>query len=408
MVKAVDLVRENELPFAVRSGGHSFAGHSTSDGGVIIDLSHMNGIEVDAPARRVRMGPGARWRAVDAATQAHGLATTGGTVSEVGVAGYILGGGTGYLARKHGLACDHLVSAEVVTASGDVLRASEDENPDLFWGLRGGGANLGIVTSFESRLHEVGPTVLGGQIVHPFDDAAGVLRAYRKVMETAPAELTCYAFLVRLPPLDAFPAEHQGKPAVSLVIGYVGDLDEGRRVVRDVEAIGQPIVSAIDEMPYTILQTMFDEAMPAGVRRYSRAHLMNDLSDAALDAAIDCGASLPTLFSSAYFEPWGAAVSRIDPAATAMPHRAAAFSFHVVAGWTDPAEDHRLIGWARSSHDALAPFSSGGGYVNLLSGDEDYPQRIAYGENLQRLQLLKKRWDPCNLFRSNHNVSPAP
>ena len=389
------------------SGGHDYAGNSTSDGGLLLDLSRMCSVSVDPDARRVRVGPGARWGAVDAATQAHGLVAVGGTVSIVGVAGFTLGGGQGWLTRKHGLACDNLVEAEVVTADGEIVRASERENPDLFWGLRGGGGNLGVVTSFEFRLHDLEHHVLAGQIVYPFDRAAEALRLYRDYFATAPDEMTVFPFFYRVPPVDGFPEATHGEVVIAFVIGYVGDPSEGKRAVAPFGQLGDPILSAVSPCPYVDLQQSFDAGMGPGHRWYTRSHDFDEVSDACIDALV---ASLdPFLgpYTAVYLGPGGGAVARLADDATAYPNRGSAHYVHVLAGWDDPAEDGEVMTWARGVADAVAPFANGSVYVNLLGEDEGERVPDAYGANYGRLAELKARWDPENVFRNNHNVEPA-
>lgn len=407
VIAAVNFAREHGVPVALRSGGHSYAGNSVLDGGLLIDLSEMNDVEVDPDARTARVGPAAKWRTFDEAAQKFGLATTGCTVSNVGVGGYALGGGTGYLARKYGICADNVLGLDVVTANGELVRASENENEDLFWALRGGSGNFGVVTSFEFQLHEVGPEVLAGQIVHPFDNAAEVLRFYRDFMADAPDELTCYAFILNVPPIEAFPEEYHGKPAVFLIIGYVGAIAEGEKVLQPLRDVGDPILTMVGPMPYTAMQQMFDEGMADGRRCYSQAHVLKEISDEAIETILRYTETLPGPFSSAYFEPFGGAINRVDPTATAFPHRDAAYEFHIFPGWLDPEQDDELIQWAQDFHAALAPHTSGGVYVNLLSQDEQERVPQAYGPNYERLTRIKKQWDPDNLFRMNHNIEPA-
>lgn len=406
VIAAVNFARENGVLLSVRSTGHSYAGNSVCEGGLVIDLSAMNAVRVDPTAKKAHVQPGATWGEIDHETQAHGLATTGATVSTVGVAGYTLGGGTGYLARKRGLSLDNLLSVDVVTASGDLLHASENQNADLFWGLRGGSGNLGIVTSFEFALHEVGPEVLAGQIVYPFEQAREVLRYWRDFMAEAPEELQCYAFIIHIPPIPAFPEEFHGKTALDLVAAYVGPVADGEQVLQSLRSFGRPILDGVFPQPYTALQQTFDAGMPKGLRWYSKAHYFDRLSDDAIDTLLSYTDPLPGPYTAVYFEPGGGAVGRIDPAATAFPHREAAFGFQIFPGWADPAADAELTGWARDFYGAMAPFATDGVYVNLLGHDEEERVRAAYGRSYGRLAQLKERYDPANLFRVNHNVVP--
>lgn len=406
VMAAVDFARDNELLLAVRGTGHSYAGHSTCEGGILLDLSGMDSVRVDPRARRARVGPGATWGGIDHETQALCLATTGATVSTVGVAGYTLGGGTGHLARKYGLSLDNLLSADVVTADGRMVHASEEHEPDLFWGLRGGGGNLGVVTSFEFTLHDVGPEILAGQVIHRFEDAGDVLRFYRSFMAEAPDELQCYAFLLGIPPIPAFPEELHGKTALSLVVAYAGEVADGQSALEPLRNFGSPVVDGVQPQPYTTLQTAFDQGMPKGHRWYSRARYLDALPDAAIDTLLDGVDPLPGPFSMVYLEPLGGAIARIPSTATAFPHRSASYSLHIFPGWNDPADDDRMKTWARELHEAMAPHSIGGVYVNLLGSDEGERVRAAYGENYQRLAQLKNTYDPRNLFNMNWNVEP--
>lgn len=403
---AVRLAREQHLLLAVRSGGHDYAGNSMCEGGLVIDLSGINAVTVDAASRTARVGAGARWGEVDREVQAHGLACTGGTVSRVGVAGYTLGGGTGWLVRKHGLALDNVTALDVVLANGEIVRASGDENADLFWALRGGSGNVGIVTSFEYRLHELDPLVLAGQILYPLADAAGVLRACRAFLVDAPDEVQIYPFFLRVPPLDVFPEDYHGQVVLNLVVGYLGDPDRGKEVLAPVLQLGKPFLHRVEPTKYLDLQQTFDAAMPPGGRWYSRAHFLRGLPDDAIDTILRHTADMPGTFTVAYLETMGGAIARVDPAATAFPHREADFELHIFPGWTDPADDEAIMEWARTFHKDMAPWSTGGVYVNLLGGDEPDGPRSAYGTNYQRLADIKRRYDPDNLFRMNHNITP--
>ena len=404
---AVDLARESGLLVSVRSGGHDYAGNSVCDGGLMIDLSQMTAVDVDAAARTMRVQPGARWAAIDRQTQQFGLATTGGTVSSVGVAGYTLGGGTGHLSRKYGLALDNLLSADVLTAAGDLVQASDAEHADLFWGLRGGSGNFGIVTSLEFRLHELGTQVLAGQIIHPFEDARDVLRLYRSFIAGAPDDVQCYAFFIRVPPLPAFAPETHGTVALDLVVSHSGPLSDGEERLAPLRELGTPLLDTVAPIPYVTLQQAFDAGM-AGVNRwYSRAHYLPELTDGAIDTIVAQVADLPGEFTLVYLEAEGGAIGRVDPAATAFPHRDARFSLHIFPGWSRPADDDAMMTWAQSFHREMSPHATGGVYVNLLGGDEPDRARSAYGSNYDRLRDLKRKYDPGNFFRMNHNVDPG-
>ena len=408
VMAAVDVARAHDVPITVKSGGHDYAGQSARDGGLMLDLSQMNGIHVDPNAKTAQVQAGATWGAFDHEAQAFGLATPGPTVSTVGVAGSTLGGGTGYLARKHGLALDNLMAADVVTAEGELVHASERENADLFWGLRGGSGNLGLVTAFTFQLHEVGPTVLAGQIVYPMDAARDVLRRYRDVMADAPDALQVYAFFIQVPPTPAFPDAYHGKTALDLVVAYAGDPETGSDVLRPLRDVGDPVLDGVHPQAYTALQRTFDAGVPKGHRWYSKAHYLDRLSDAAIDTVVERVDPLPGPFSMVYFEPLGGAIADVDPAATAFPHRSAAYTFHILTGWDDPGQDDAIIDWTRAFHEAMTPHATGGVYLNLLGADETKRVPAAYGDNLERLATLKHQWDPENLFCNNHNVEPTP
>lgn len=403
----VRLARERSLPLAVRSGGHSYAGHSTCDDGLVLDLSRMDGVRVDPEARTARVQPGARWGAVDHEAQAFGLVTPGGTVSTVGVGGLALGGGSGHLVRRYGLTLDNLLSADVVTAGGELVQADADRNPDLFWGLRGAGANLGVVTSLEFRLHDFGPQVMAGQVIYPFGAAPDVLRAYRDLMLEAPDALQCYAFFFRLPADPAFPEDRHGEIVLDLIVSYAGSPEEGREFVQPFRELSDPVADFVQPTRFTDLQKSFDAGLPAGERYYSRAHYLQGLPDEAIEVLVESVEGMKGTFTMAYLEPMGGAVGRIPPGATAFAHRTAPFSFHVLSGWSDPAQDDETMAWTRELHGAMKPFSTGGVYVNLLGEDEGARARAAYGSNYERLQRVKAEWDPDNLFRTNANIVPA-
>ena len=406
VVAAVRFAGDHGLAVGVKGGGHDYAGNTAIQGGLLVDLSPMRRVEVDPTERTARVAGGALWGDLDAAAQEHGLATTGPTVSTVGVAGATLGGGSGWLLRKHGLSLDNLLAAELVTASGDTVRASETENPELFWALRGGGSNLGVVTALELRLHPLGPEILAGQVFHRLDDAGAVLRRYREVMADAPEEVMAYAFFLRVPPIEGFLEEHHGEVVLDLVIAYAGPVEDAESALRPLRELGTPLADTTAPVPYTALQQSFDEGLPPDQRYLSLAHYLDDLDDDLVDVLVAGAAELRGGFTIAYLEPLGGAVGRVPSDATAFPHRDAAFSFHVLAGWADQGADDEVMGWARGLHRAVAPYSNGGVYVNLLSGDVDRV-RAAYGPNYERLARVKAEWDPDNRFRLNHNVPPA-
>ena len=404
---ALAFARRNGVAITVRGGGHDYAGNSVCDNGLVIDLSRMDKVEIDLEARTARAQAGARWNAVDQASLAHGLAAAGGTVSSVGVAGFTLGGGVGHLVRSHGLAVDNLVSAEVITVDGKTVQANETENPDLFWAIRGGGGNFGIVTAFTFRLHKIGTQALVGQIIYPFEEFRQVMTAYREFMRNAPDELMVYAFLFRVPPIPAFAKEHHGEVVLDLVLVQTGDLEQAARQVQPLRELGHPILDAVGPQPYIDIQKTFDAGMPAGLRWFSRAGFLDTLTDEALDIIEDETRNLAGITTIVYLTPGGGAVNRVAPTATPYPHRSADYAYHIFPGWIDEADDEANISWARAFQDRLAPLADGGVYVNMLGEDETDRVRAAYGANFDRLMEIKRKWDPDNILRRNHNIPPA-
>jgi FAD/FMN-containing dehydrogenase len=398
----VGFARQERLPLSVKGGGHAYAGQTVADGGLLIDVSPMNQVEVDGQARTARVQAGARLGDLDARTQAVGLAASTGTVSTVGIAGLTLGGGSGWLSRMHGLAVDNLLAATVVTADGRIVRASASEHADLFWALRGAGANFGVVTSFEFRLHPLGPEVLSGQIVFPFDRAASVLRAWREFMKEAEDEIQCYAFVLRIPPIPEFPHEAHGQIAVDLVLFHPDP--SAQDVFRPLLDLEEPILAFAVAQPYMQLQQTFDAGLPKGQRYESRSRDLAELPDEAIEAFVARIGDLPGEFTMAYIGANGGAIGRVDARATAFAGRRAPFAYHVLSGWTDRSRDATIAGWTRDIHQAMAPWDAGTVYVNLLGTDEQARVPAAYGDNYQRLVELKRTWDPDNLFRTNHNI----
>jgi len=404
---AVTIARDNGLRLSVKGGGHAFAANTVADGGLLIDLSPMKAVEVDPASRTARVEAGARWGEVDPLVQEHGLASPGGTVSTVGVAGYTLGGGAGYLARRYGMAIDNLLSVDVVTADGELRHVSERHHPDLFWALRGGGGNFGVATRFEFRLHEVGPEVLAGQVFHRFEDAPRVLRAYRDYMASAPEDVQCYPFFLRVPPLEMFPEAYHGQLALDLVVFHARTGDQAEATLRPLVEAGDPFLAAVGPQPYTDVLRQFDVGLPAGQRYESRSHDLPAITDDVIATLMEHLPDMSGEFTSAYLGALGGATARVDSADTAFPHRAAAFSFHIMAGWSDPTHDAAVTGWTQRVHDAMTPHATGGVYVNVLGDGEASRIRAAYGENWDRLVELKRRWDPDNVLRTNHNVPPT-
>lgn len=406
VIEAVNHAREHDLIVAVRGGGHSFAGKSVCDGGLMIDLSPMRAVRVSPDGRTVRVQGGATWSDVDHETQAFGLATTGGLISHTGVAGLTLGGGIGWLARKHGLACDNLVSADVVTADGRLVHASEHDNPDLFWGLRGGSGNFGVVTSFEFQLHPVGPEVLGGFIIHPFEAAADGLRFYREFMADAPDEVACYAMFANVPTTPPFPEAHQGRTGLFFAACYTGPVDDATEAMAPLRAFGNPILDTLQPMPYATLQKAFDEAQKPGNRWYGKSGFWDEMTDEAIDTLVRGVDPLSGPMTMVFFERMGGAVGRVPASATAFPHRDAPFNFGITAGWTDAADDEKNMAWTRQLHATLSSHDAGV-YVNYASEDETGRTGDAYGRNYDRLVEVKNAWDPKNFFRMNMNITPT-
>jgi len=374
---------------------------------MVIDLSQMRNVDVDPVARTARVEAGATLGDVDAATQRHGLATPLGINSTTGVAGLTLGGGFGWLSRKYGLTIDNLLSAEIVTAAGQRIHVSEVENGDLFWGIRGGGGNFGVVTSFEYRVHPVGPEVLAGLIVHPLDDAPAVLRYYREFAEAAPEELSCWFVMRQAPPLPFLPPEWHGREILVLAACWSGDIAEGERVLKPLREFGNPIADVIAPSPYAGWQTVLDPLLTPGARNYWKSHDFTELSDGLIDVFVDHARRIPDPQSEIAFAQLGGAVSRVAADATAYTAREAQFAMNVHGRWADPALDDACIGWAKSLFAAAAPFATGGVYVNFLTQDEADRVQTAYGSNYARLARLKMQYDPKNMFRMNQNIRPA-
>ncbi len=394
---AVNFARERKLPVAVRGGGHNVSGSGSCDGGLQLDMSRLTRIEVDSTSRRARVEAGATCGEFDRATQAFGLATTGGICSKTGVAGLTLGGGFGWLMRKYGLALDNLVSLDVVTADGELRTASASENPDLFFGLRGSQSNLGIVTSLEYRLHPVGPTVLAGMVLHPLERGREVLRFYRDYTSGAPDEMSASACLLKSP---------DGHPMVAIVLCYIGPLEEGQRLVEPLRTFGPPVMDTLQPMPYVGAQSMIDESFPHGRFNYWKSSMLNALSNEVIDVLVEGYREAESPFSSVLIEHLGGAVSRVAPEVTAFPHRNAAYDVVIMPIWTAAADSPAHIAWADSLWQSIQAFSSSGVYVNYLAHEGEDRIQAAYGQNFARLALLKAKYDPANIFRCNQNVRP--
>ncbi len=407
VIHTVRFAVEHKLLLSVRGGGHNIAGSAVCEGGVMIDLGPMKSVRIDPKAMTARVEPGVTLGGFDRESQAFGLATPLGINSTTGVSGLTLGGGFGWLSRKFGLTIDNLISADVVTATGDLVKASGTENPDLFWGIRGGGGNFGIVTSFEFRLHKVGPEVLAGLIIHPLDAAKDVLRFYRDFVKTTPPEFTCWYVLRLAPPLPFLPAEWHGKGILALAACYAGNVKDGERVAAPLRKFGKPLADIIGPMPYAAWQTILDPLLAPGMRNYWKTHDFREVSDGLIDTLIAYARKIPDPQTEIAFAFLGEGVTSVPKEATAYTHRDAAFVLNVHGRWDNAANDTKCIGWARELFKAAAPFATGGAYVNFLTQEEEDRVRAAYGSNYDRLATLKKKYDPLNLFRTNMNILPA-
>jgi FAD/FMN-containing dehydrogenase len=405
VVATVNAAREQGLELAVRGGAHSVPGFGTTDGGIVCDLSAMAAVDVDPHARTARVGGGATLHDLDAATHAHGLATPAGIISTTGVGGLTLGGGIGHLSRRFGLSCDNLLGAEVVTAGGDVVRASESENADLFWALRGGSGNFGVVTEFEFRLHEV-KDVYGGPIFYPVDRAGEVMAIYREFIETAPEELGAFFAFQIAPPLEFIPAEHHGETMCLIVTCWSGDPDDGPSAVAPLLDAAPVVAQGLGVMPYPALNSAFDALLPPGLQHYWKAAFVTDLTDDAIRAHLTWGPEVPCVESTMHLYPINGASQRVPSDATAWGHRDASFACVIAGMWPDPADTDANTAWVRSYFDAVSPHSEPGGYVNFLSDDDAARRRDSYGTSYERLREVKRRYDPTNVFRRNQNIEP--
>jgi hypothetical protein len=409
VVAAVRFARDRDLMVAVRSGGHGVGGHALCDGGLVIDLSPMKGIRVDPATRTAHAEAGVLWGELDRETQLFGLATVGGIVTHTGIAGLTLGGGIGWLTRKHGATVDNLLSANVVTAQGEFVTASKEENPDLFWAIRGGGGNFGIVTSFEYRLHPVGPIVLAGPVFHSLEHAPEVLRFYREFIAAAPDELTTIFDLSVAPPVPFLPEEVHGKPIVMVGACYAGSPDAGAEVLRPLKQFGRPITDLLEPKPYTALQSMFDPLVPHGWHRYWKSVELQSLTDDAIDTLVEHASGFTSPKSYCIVFQLGGALARVGEDETAFSQRDAAHNVNINAVWTeeDPGAE-RHIAWARDFFNAMQPHAGGRVYVNFLGEEGDNRVRQAYGApNYERLVKLKRAFDPTNFFRLNQNIQPG-
>jgi FAD/FMN-containing dehydrogenase len=403
IVAAVNHARERQAEISVRGGGHNVAGRAVTEGGVMIDLSLMRGIHVDPPGRSARAQGGVTWGELNRETQLHGLAVTGGTISTTGIAGLTLGGGLGHLMGKHGMAADNLISAEVVTASGRVVTASETEHSDLLWALRGGGGNFGVVSSFEYRLHAVGPIITGGLAIHPFSDAAAVLGFFRDFTATVPDEVGLIGALIHAP-------DGSGAKLAAIVVCHAGSESQAQEDLAELLAFGSPLDVQIGPMPYSAVNMMLDAGFPEGALSYWKSSFLSELSDAAIEVAVTQFANCTSSpMSAIVFEYLHGAATRVPVDATAVPHRSEGYNFLAVGEWMDPATTDVNVAWARDAFAAMQPFTGKLRYANYLDEDDmrEDPARAAYGPNIDRLVQVKNAYDPDNMFRMNTNILPS-
>ena len=392
---------------AVRGGGHSVPGFGTADDAIVVDLSGMTSVEVDPKTQIARVGGGATWGMMNDATMAHGLATTGGIVASTGVGGLTLGGGVGYLTRAHGLSCDNLLSAEVVLADGSIVTASEDEQPDLFWALRGGGGNFGVVTEFTFRLHPVPENIYGGLILFEQEAAGDLFRSFDQFIDGAPREYGGYPAWHLAPPLPFIPADRVGEPFPALVSCWTGDHDSGAKVLQGFRDVGPVMAEHVGAIPYTALNSLFDPLLPRGLQHYWKAVFAGDLTDEAIAVHAEHGQRMPAVNCAVHLYPVNGAAHDVAPGATAWGHRDAKYATVIAGMWPDPADNDKNIRWVKDYYAALAPHSQPGGYVNFASADDQVKVRDNFGAGYDRLAQVKRRYDPANLFHLNQNITPV-
>lgn len=407
VMQAIQFGRTHNLLISIRGGGHNIAGNAVCDDGLMIDLSLMKDVQVDVTTRTASVGPGCTLADFDRVVQAHGLATPLGINSTTGVAGLTLGGGFGWLSRKYGMTIDNLLSAEVITADGRQLNASESENADLFWGLRGGGGNFGVVTRFDFQLHPVGPNVLSGLIVFPFEQAKSVISQFARFTETMPEELNVWMVTRKAPPLSFLPAEVHGREMIALALCYVGDPEEGERIIAPLREFGTVLGEHVGVQPYTAWQQAFDPLLAKGARNYWKSHNFAQISDGVIDAIIEYAARLPSPHCEIFIGTIGGQTTRVAPEAMAYSSRDANYVMNVHGRWETAAEDERCIAWAREFFARSQPFASSGAYINFLTQEETDRIAFAYGATWNRLVELKSKYDPTNLFRMNQNIKPV-
>jgi FAD/FMN-containing dehydrogenase len=408
VVAAVTFARDQGLPISVYGGGHGVTGAAVVDDGLVVDMRGMKAIEVDPETHTVRAEAGLNWGAFDAATQAHGLAVTGGRVPDTGIAGLALGSGSGWLERKLGFTCDNLIGAEVVTADGRVVKASADEHPDLFWGLRGGGGNFGVVTAFYLQLHPIGPIVLGGLLAWPAPMAGEVVRFWRDFMTSAPDEVGSALAFITAPPADFVPEPVRGHPILGCVVCYAGDVEEGEAVMRPLREFGPPPLDLLQPMPYTAVQDLITEANPHGRRNYWSADFLGELPDEAVDTLVEHATNPVSPFSQMLLVAGGGAIARVPEDATAFGERTAPFNMHYLSMWESEADDEQNIAYTRAIASAMKPWTTGRAYLNFIGDEGLHRIEASFGEKkYARLQEIKAKWDPDNLFRHNQNIKPA-
>ena len=405
--QAIGFARDNRLEISIRGGGHNIAGNAVNDNGLMIDLSTLKKVRVDVKTKRANVDPGATLFDFDAAVQSHGLATPVGVNSTTGIAGLTLGGGFGWLTRKYGLTIDNLISAEVITADGQKRTASEKDNADLFWAIRGGGGNFGVITQFEFGLHPVGPEVLAGLLVFPFHQAKQILAGYREFMNAAPEELNVWGVMRQAPPLPFLPESVHGKEVIVLAVFYTGEISSGQKLVDTLRGLGTLHGEHVGPVPYSQWQQAFDPLLTPGARNYWKSHNFTQLSDGAFQTMIDYAGKLPSPHCEIFLACVSGAANRVPAKAMAYHSRDAKFILNVHGRWESAADDQKCIGWARDFFKASAPFASGDAYVNFMTADEGERVLAVYGDNYHRLAEIKKKYDPDNLFHFNQNIRPV-
>lgn len=406
VLHAVRFAKENNLELSVRGGGHHIAGNSITENGLTIDFSNMRNVQVDVDRKRAYVQPGATLGDFDKTTQAYGLTTPTGINSTTGIAGLTLGGGFGWLTRQYGMTIDNLASAEIVTADGIKYKASENENTDLFWAIRGGGGNFGVVTSFEFDLHEVGPEIFAGLLVFPFDQVTQVMKQYRDFINAAPEELNVWVVARHAPPLPFLPEEIHNKMVLVLAVFYNGENRKGENLVKYLRKFGSPVGEHIGVQPYVQWQQAFDPLLTPGARNYWKSHNFTEISDGLIEAVNEYAQTMPTLQTEIFIGSIAGAANRVPSSSTAYASRDAKYVVNVHGRWEDPQEDQKCISWVRDFFNATAPYASGGAYVNFMTEDESDRVSSAYGSNYERLVDLKSKFDPGNLFHMNQNIKP--